>query len=170
MAAAVAGIVTAVLLQATLIGPGLAPIAVSLPAVLVAAVGLADGPGAGMSVGFAAGLTADLASRHPAGVLTLCWLGLGLGCGMLATGGRVLRDVAVAAALCGVSGAATTLVLTVVGRGGTLRETYVELLPAVAASAVLALAIVPFVRRLLDTEHLRAPHPVYTELVLGPRP
>ena len=31
-----------------------------------------------MSFGFAAGLVADLGSAHPAGVLALCWLGVGV--------------------------------------------------------------------------------------------
>ena len=78
IAAALAGILTVLLLQATLVAPVCTPFAVSLPAVLVAAVALVDGPATGISFGFAAGLMADLGSRHPAGVLALCWLGVGL--------------------------------------------------------------------------------------------
>ena len=77
VAAALAAILTALLLQATVIAPATVPWPVSLPAVLVAAVALVDGPATGMSFGFAAGLIADLGSHHPAGVLALCWLGVG---------------------------------------------------------------------------------------------
>ena len=57
-----------------LVGPLTVPVPVSLPALLVAAVALVDGPGVGMAFGFAAGLLADLGSEHPAGVLALCWM------------------------------------------------------------------------------------------------
>ena len=45
-----------------------------------------------MSVGFSAGLLADLGSHHPAGVLALAWLLLGLGCGLLADRAPPGRD------------------------------------------------------------------------------
>jgi hypothetical protein len=66
-----AALLTALLLQATLVGPLAMSVPVSLPAVLVAAVALVDGPATGMSFGFTVGLFADLGSSHPAGVLAL---------------------------------------------------------------------------------------------------
>ncbi len=54
--AALAAIITALLLQATLVAPLTMPVPISLPALVVAAVALSDGPGAGLSFGFATGL------------------------------------------------------------------------------------------------------------------
>ncbi|SHH65161.1 hypothetical protein SAMN05443575_4276 [Jatrophihabitans endophyticus] len=168
VAAAIAGIVTAVLLQATLIGPAFAPLAVSLPALVVAAVALVDGPAVGMSFGFATGLATDLASRHPAGLLALCWLGLGLVCGALGERRSRPRDAATAGAAAALAGSAATLLLVAVDGGGSARDAVVWLLPTAFVGTVLGLGIVPFVRAMLHTEYLRAPQPVYTELVLGP--
>ncbi|MEP6851326.1 MAG: hypothetical protein ABJA87_01460 [bacterium] len=81
--AGLAAIVTVLLLQATVIGPLTVPLPVSLPAVLVAAVGLRAGPAAGIGFGFSAGFLGDLGSDHPAGVLALVWLGVGLTAGVL---------------------------------------------------------------------------------------
>src|SRR5947209_2068432 len=92
VAAAAAGIVTALLLQATLVGPLSGWVPISLPAVLVAAVGLVDGPATGMSFGFAAGLVADLASSHVAGVLALCWMGVGTLAGLVADRRSLRKD------------------------------------------------------------------------------
>lgn len=171
VAAAIAAIATALLLQATLVGPVLSPsaaAAVSLPAVLVVCVALVDGPAAGMSFGFATGLAADLASRHPAGLLALCWLGAGLLAGLVGEHRRRLRDSLLAGALCAVAGAAATVLLAVTNRGGTALDAVTGFVPVLLVGAVLALVVLPLVRRMLHTEYLRAPHPVYTELTLEP--
>jgi rod shape-determining protein MreD len=167
VAAAAAGIVTALLLQATLVGPVTAPFPVSLPAVLVAAIALVDGPAAGMSFGFAAGLTADLGSHHPAGVLALIWLGVGLLCGTVADRRSLRRDAVTAGLACGLAAAVAALLLVVVRSGGSIRDAVVYAGPAMIGDVVLALAVVAVVRPMLHTDSLRAPRPVYTELALG---
>jgi rod shape-determining protein MreD len=169
VAAALAGMLTALLLQATLIGPVTAPVAVSLPAVLVAAIALVDGPGTGMSFGFVTGLLADLGSSHPAGVLALCWLGVGLLCGTVADRHSVRRDAVTAGLVCGPASAAATVLLAVVGGAGSVLDAITYAVPAAAGDAVLALAVVAIVRRMLRSEPLRAPHPGYPELVVGVR-
>jgi cell shape-determining protein MreD len=168
--AALAAMVTAMLLQAGLIAPLSAPDPVSLPTVLVAAVALVDGPGAGMSFGFAAGLLADLGSAHPAGVLALTWTGLGLVCGVAAAR-RTTRGYAVTAAACGaVATSIATLLLAVVhAAGASVWLAARDLIPATIGDTVLALAVVPLVRAVLRTEALRAPRPVLTELNVARR-
>lgn len=168
VAAAVAGVATVLLLQATLVGPAFGSWAVSLPAVLVAVVAFTDGPAAGMSFGFAAGLAADLASRHPAGVLALCWLGLGLVCGLADGHGRRLREAVVAGLGCAAAAGAATLLLVITNQGATALDAVTGFVPVAVVSTLLALALLPLVGRMLRTEYLRAPHPVYTELVLEP--
>jgi rod shape-determining protein MreD len=169
LVAAVAGIVTALLLQAALVAPVTAPFPVSLPAVLVAAIALVDGPATGMSFGFAAGLTADLGSQHPAGVLALCWLGVGLVCGTLAERRSVRRDALTAGLVCGLASASATVLLAIVRSSGSTGDVFTDTVPAVLGDVFLALVVVAVVRRMLHTDSLRAPHPVYTELVVGPR-
>lgn len=169
VAAAMAGILTALLLQATLVAPVSAPFAVSLPAVLVAAVALVDGPATGMSFGFAAGLVADLGSRHPAGVLALSWLGVGLLCGTLADRRSLRRDALTAGVVCGLASSAATLLLALVHAGGTVWDAVRDVVPAGIGDALLALVLVGLVRRMLHTDSLRAPHSVLTELAMGPR-
>jgi hypothetical protein len=164
VAAAAAAILTALLFQATLIGPLTVPVAVSLPAVLVAAVALVDGPATGMSFGFAAGLIADLASSHPAGVLALWWLGVGVVCGSGATAadGRSIRDdAATAAVVCALAGLGSALLLTAVhAPGATAWAAVRDVIPVGLGDALLALPVVPLVRAFLRTNALRAPHPV----------
>ncbi|MBN9618457.1 MAG: rod shape-determining protein MreD [Actinobacteria bacterium] len=167
--AAIAAIITALLLQATLIAPVTSPYPVSLPAVLVAAIALMDGPATGMSIGFAAGLAADLGSRHPAGILALCWLGVGLLCGLVADRRSIRRDALTAGIVCGLASGVATVLLVVVHNGATLRSAALYTGPALLGDVVLALGLVPLVRRMLRTDSLRAPQPVYTELALGPR-
>jgi rod shape-determining protein MreD len=169
LVAAVTAIITALLFQATLVAPVTAPFPVSLPAVLVAAVALVDGPATGMSMGFATGLLADLGSTHPAGVLALCWLGVGLVCGSLAERRKLRQDALAAGLVCGVASAVATLLLAVVNSAGSAHDAAVYLLPAAAGDVVLAFAVVALTRRMLRTDSLRAPQPVYTELVLGSR-
>ena len=168
--AAAAAILTALLLQATIVAPLVLGIPASLPAVLVAAVALVDGPGSGIAFGFAAGLIADLGSAHPAGVLALCWLGVGVVCGLAAQHGTVRRDAAAAAIACALSAACAGVLLVAVHAGGaTLTATLRTVVPAALVDALLALALVPLVRAFLRTERLRGPQPVLTELGLGPR-
>ena len=169
VAAAVAGLTTALLLQATLVAPVSAPWPVSLPAVLVAVIALVDGPPTGMAFGFATGLTADLGSQHPAGVLALCWLGVGLLCGLLADRRGVRRDALVAGSVCGLASVAATVLFVVVRSPGSLADAITYAAPAALGDALLALLLIPLVRRMLRTESLRAPHPVYTELTVGAR-
>lgn len=168
LAAAAAGIVTALLLQASLVGPALAPLTVSLPALVVAAVALVDGPATGMSLGFTAGLAADLGSRHPAGVLALCWLAVGLLCGTAADRSALRRDALVAGVVTGLASAAAGLLLVVVHQGGTLAEVAGRALPSLGVDVLLALPVVALVRRMLRTDALRAPRPVVTEFAVGP--
>ncbi len=158
VAAAAAAIITGLLLQATVVGPAAFPWPVSLPAVLVAAVALAGGPGAGMSFGFTAGLIADLASHHPAGVLALCWLAVGVVCGRVADQRSVRRDAVIAGVACAVQGAIAVLALSVAHGdlsvaivGATLRQLPVTVL----VDAALALVVVPLVRAALRAESLR---------------
>lgn len=165
-AAGLAGLLTALLLQATLVGPVILPVPASLPALLVAAVALIDGPGVGLAFGFAAGLIADLSSEHPAGVLALCWMAIGIVCGLCAgPNTTVRRDAALAAIVCGLGGFVATLMLAAFGADGA---SYVDALhyavPATLVDALLALPVVALVRMFLRTDTLRAPRPV---LLLG---
>ena len=169
VAAALAAILTVLLLQATLVAPVVAPYAVSLPAVLVAAVALVDGPGTGMAFGFAAGLTADLGSNHPAGVLALCWTCVGVVCGRGSTRGRLRRDAVAVGVVGALAASAAIVLLALVGAGGaTAGSAITWLLPDALGDAALALVVVPLARRFLRTEYLRAPHPVQAELRLEP--
>jgi cell shape-determining protein MreD len=169
IAAAIAALITALLLQATLIGPLTMSLPVSLPALLVAAIALVDGPGAGIAFGFATGLVADLGSEHPAGVLALCWLGVGLLCGLCsAHGAPVLRDVVVAAGVCGVSGVVATILLAVLDATPTTADTAMRSgILATLLDVALAVALVPLLRFFLHSDTLRAPRPV---LLLGEEP
>ncbi|MDT4936966.1 MAG: hypothetical protein QOG80_637 [Pseudonocardiales bacterium] len=159
--AALAAMLTALLLQATLVAPLSLLAPASLPAVLVAAVALAEGPAAGMSLGFALGLLADLGSRHPAGVFALCWLGLGLVAGSTAGRRSVRGDAAMAAVLCTVSAAASCLLLILVHADGvTLAESIRTLTPAGLVDALLALPVVVLVRAAVRSDTLAPAHPV----------
>ncbi|WP_375474482.1 hypothetical protein [uncultured Jatrophihabitans sp.] len=168
VAAAAAGVVTALLLQATVVGPAAAPWPVSLPAVLVAVVALVDGPGPGMSFGFAVGLVADLGSHHAAGVLALCWLGVGLVCGTLAQRRSARRDALVAAVVCALAASLATLLLAATHGGGSAGDALGYLAPTAVGDLVLALLLTPLVRAMLRANSLRAAQPVFTELVLRP--
>jgi cell shape-determining protein MreD len=166
IAAAIAALITALLLQATIVGPLAMNLPVSLPALLVAAIALVDGPGAGIAFGFATGLVADLGSEHPAGVLALCWLSVGLLCGLFsAYGAPVRRDVVVAAVVCGVSGIVSTILLAILQAGPTTADAAMRSgILAIVVDLVLAGAVVPLVRFFLHSDSLRAPRPV---LLLG---
>ncbi|MCW2525438.1 MAG: rod shape-determining protein MreD [Pseudonocardiales bacterium] len=87
-AAGLATLITAMLLQATLIGPLFVPLPASLPLVVILSIALLTGPSTGITLGFAGGLLVDLGSQHPVGVLAFTWLGAGLAAGVL--GGMVV--------------------------------------------------------------------------------
>ncbi len=157
VAAAHAAILSALLLQATLVAPEATSTQVSLPAVLAAAVAVNCGVGTGISLGFAAGLVADLGSTHPAGVLALCWLGVGVLCGLLVESARTLRaQVVLIGVVCGFSGSVAMLVLSALGASGATVEAAARgLLPTIAADLLLALIVTPIVRRFLRSQALR---------------
>jgi rod shape-determining protein MreD len=156
-AAALAAMLTALLLQAALVAPLTMSVPVSLPAVVVAAVALTDGPATGMSFGFTVGLFADLGSSHPAGVLALSWLGLGVVCGLAADRRTVRGDAAVAALCCALAVVFATVLLAAVHAGGATGWPALRAaVPAGLGDALLALAVVRLVRAFLHTEALRA--------------
>ena len=82
-AGGLAAVVTAMLLQATVVGPLVYPVPVSLPLLVVVAVALLCGPSTGIALGFGAGLLADLTANHPVGLLALTWLGAGVVAGIV---------------------------------------------------------------------------------------
>jgi hypothetical protein len=162
VAAAIAALLTALLLQATVVGPVTNPLPISLPAVLIAAIALVDGPGAGIAFGFATGLIADLGSAHPAGVFALCWLGIGVVCGMCATPrSRALRNIITATIVCGAASVAGGLVLGLVGPGIVLDDVVRHGILATFGDLVLAVLVVPIVRLFLRSSTLRPPRPVF---------
>jgi cell shape-determining protein MreD len=157
--AAAAAILTALLLQGALVGPIFAPLAVSLPAVMIAAVALHDGASAGMCLGFATGLLADLGSAHPAGLLALAWLGVGLCCGRAADPRRGgLSRALLTGAACGASASVTSLAMMLVRspRAGFGWSWAAEVGGAAALDAALALAVLPIVGAFLDSAALNA--------------
>src|SRR6185437_8601721 len=149
---------TALLLQASLIGPLAFPVPVSLPALLVIVVACYAGPGAGIGLGFCTGLLADLGSDHPAGVQALCLLGAGLLAGKLGglavqRGYRARGVAALAAAVATGNCAASGLLLSVLGsHAASLRATVLSLPPVGLTDALLGLLLVPVVRRLLRAQ------------------
>jgi cell shape-determining protein MreD len=165
IAAGGAGVLTALLLQASLIGPWTFPVAVSLPAVLVVLVGIHAGPGAGLGLGFVTGLLADLGSEHPAGVQALCWLGAGLLGGVL--GGLAVERgyadrgvAALAASIASLAAAASTALFTVLGpQPLAIATSAADLVPAALGDALLALVLAPLVRRMVPALGVRPPRP-----------
>ena len=95
---AAVSIVTALLLQATVVGPLTVAVPVSCALVVVLSVAMLAGPGTGIALGFGAGLLADLASgttsghvsHHAVGTLALTWMVGGLAAGR--AGGMVTPD------------------------------------------------------------------------------
>lgn len=89
-------IVTALLLQATLVGRLAVAVPVSCALVVVLSVAALAGPGTGIALGFGAGLLADLASgtasQHLVGTLALTWMIGGLVAGR--AGGMVASGAA----------------------------------------------------------------------------
>ncbi|HEU5267555.1 MAG TPA: rod shape-determining protein MreD [Jatrophihabitans sp.] len=160
VAAAAAALITALLVQATVVGPATYPWPVSLPAVLVAAVALVDGPGTGMSLGFAAGLIADLGSHHPAGVLALCWLAVGVGCGMFRDRRSVRRDALLAGVFCSLASAVTIVLLDLAHGSVDLTSALRYIAPTALLDTALAFVLVPLARAALHTESLRSRAPL----------
>jgi rod shape-determining protein MreD len=166
--AALAAILTAMLLQAAVIAPAATAATVSLPAVLVAAVAVTDGAAAGLTLGFVTGLLADLASTHPAGVLALVWMLLGAVCGLAAPGRRVRADVITVSGCCVIAAAAATLLLSVVhGAGASAGAAAHALWPDLIGDVLLAVIVVPLVHVALRGETLRATHPTMPALGRG---
>jgi len=158
IAAAIAALLSCLAVQAAVIAPLSTSAAVSLPALLVAAVALSDGPGTGIAFGFAAGLVADLGSNHPAGVFALTWMGVGMLCGLAADKTSVRTDAVIATALCAVAASMGTALLTLLkADGATLGLVFREFLPTALGDGLLAIVLVPLVRRALRAELLRAP-------------
>lgn len=155
--AAIAVCLTALLLQMTLIGP-LSPWApASLPAVVVAAVAITAGPGAGLSLGFSLGLLGDLGSSHPVGVLALTWLGLGAALGRYADPRRARTSaITLAAVGAALAGVAAELLLGVVQATSiaplSLPRQFVV---AAVIDAALLVLVLPATRSILG--RLRAP-------------
>lgn len=149
IAAAIAAVITALLLQASVVAPVAFPATVSLPAVLVAVVALTEGPGPGIALGFSAGLLADLCSRHPVGVLALCWMALGVLCGSCAGAGSRRREVIIAALATTALTICAQLLLIVVGADGATGHALLHgLAPTLFGDAILAGALVPLLRAL----------------------
>lgn len=170
LAAALAAMITALLLQATVVAPATSPYPVSLPAVVVAAIALLEGPAAGMSLGFVAGLLADLGSHHPAGVLALSWLGLGLLCGLIADRQRFARDAVTVGVACGLASCGAALLLVLIRSGAsTIRNAFVYTPAAILGDLVLAFVVVALARRMVRSPALRLPQPVRAELLVGAR-
>lgn len=157
VAAAVAAIMSALLLQATVVGPVTMPATVSLPALVVTIVALRSGVSTGMTFGFVCGLVADLASDHPAGVLALGWLLLGIVAGVAgqAPSASWRRTAAVGAGLATVASVAGGVLLTVFGEPGAatlaVRWSPVTLL----VDLVLAGLLTPVVTAFLGARAMR---------------
>lgn len=155
--AATAAVLTVLSVQGGVITPLAGPLFISLPAVLVAAVGVEAGPSAGMSIGFSAGLLADLGSRHPAGVLALAWLLLGLGCGRLPRGRRrAVTSIVTVAIATGVAGLLTMIVLDLIhAPSGSLTTTLSRAPLSLLGDVVLAAIVVAPVRGVVRTLAVR---------------
>ncbi|HVE75055.1 MAG TPA: rod shape-determining protein MreD [Mycobacteriales bacterium] len=138
-------VITALLLQSTVMTrlplPGAAP---DLLLVLVVAYALADGPLAGMGVGFSAGLLADALSDHELGRLALAYVLVGVVAGALQDDTeRSATFPFVAVAVGAVVG-----ILVFAGMGillGDLRVTAGAVLRSLASSVAYDVALTPFV-------------------------
>ena len=160
VAAAIAAILTALTLQSGVLSAVTMSVPVSLPAVLVAAVALREGAGTGIAFGFSTGLVADLGSNHPAGVFALTWMGIGLLCGLGADRTSVRRDAVIASGVSTCAAVAATLLLVLIGSdGATLAGALHTAAPCLLGDLVLAVILVPVVRRFLRVDAMRAPAP-----------
>jgi hypothetical protein len=166
VAAAIASVLTLLLVQATLVGPLTFPVPVSLPALMVIVVGIYAGPGIGLGLGFGIGLLADLGSDHPAGVLALCWMAAGCFAGVV--GGLAIErgyQTRGVAGLAAVTAAATSwavgMLLAILGsHGATVALAFRDLIPVGLVDALLGLIAVPVVRALLRSQGVHSPRPV----------
>jgi cell shape-determining protein MreD len=157
-AAAIAALFTALTLQASVVSAVAIPVPLSLPAVLVAAIGLSQGAGTGIAFGFSAGLVADLGSSHPAGVLALCWMGIGLLCGLAGDHRSLRRDISIATVICTAAASVATAGLVLLGAdGATLANVVRYIVPTAIGDGVLALLLVPLVRLALRSDVLQVP-------------
>ena len=101
-----------------------------------------------MSFGFTTGLVADLGSSHPAGILALTWLGLGVLCGKAVDRRSVLGDALTAALLCAAASVVAEVLLAIVHAcGANVGHALLYAVPAAIGDFVLALAVVPLARR-----------------------
>lgn len=156
--AAVAALLTALAVQSAVIAPLAMTAPISLPALLVAAVALSDGPGVGIAFGFTTGLVADLGSTHPVGVFALTWMVVGIVCGLAADKTSVRSDAIIAAGVCAAAAGAATGLFAVLNVGGaSLGLAVGGLLPSLLGDVALALVLVPLVRGALRADTLRAP-------------
>lgn len=157
VAAAMAAVLTALLLQATIVGPVTMPAAVSLPALLVTIVALRSGPSTGMTFGFVTGLVADLASDHPAGVLALVWTLLGLAAGVSRRGStESWRRTSVSAALLATAASVVAgVLLTVFGEPGVATLAVVWAPVTLLVQLLLAGLLSPVVTAFLGARALR---------------
>jgi cell shape-determining protein MreD len=154
--AGLTALLTVLLLQATIVAPLAGTLPACLPAVLVGAVALVDGPGTGLALGFAGGLLADLGSTHPAGLLALSWMAVGLVCGAFTGRAAVPRDAVLSAAAAACASVAALTLLGLLHRDGPDVVTALRgLLPAFGINTVLAFAVVPVVRWFLRNPSLR---------------
>lgn len=168
IAAAFAGVLTVLLLQASLVGPLTFPVPVSLPALLIVVVALYAGPGVGIGLGFGTGLLADLGADHPAGVQALGWLAAGLLAGKLGgiatqRGFGVRGVAALAAVLAALTSIWTGLLFAVLGsHGASAMSVLHDVLPIGLVDALLGLVLVPVVRTVLRIQGVRSPRPGVT--------
>jgi cell shape-determining protein MreD len=114
---------------------------------------------AGLSVGFSAGLLADLGSRHPAGVLALAWLLLGGCCGLVAQPRRrPFRSMVIVTLASGLCGLVTFVALNLLDApAGSVRAGIALSAPSTIGDAVLALVMVAAVRTVLRALRVRTP-------------
>jgi len=159
VAAAAALILTALVLQATLIAPVTMPFPVCLPVVVVGCVALVSGPGTGISLGFATGLLADLGSSHPAGLLALLWLGVGIVCGLLGDRLRTLRQGVIVMGVVALASSVLAGALMILIRHPdlTLGQLVVRAAPTAVGDILLAALVLPLARAMLNTDALRRP-------------
>ena len=185
-AAGLAALTTAMLLQATLVGPLLFPLPASLPLVVIASIALLTGPSTGITLGFAGGLLADLGSAHPVGVLALTWLAVGTSAGVVGgmvtmlpgagasarrqgrsrsrgrsrrrSASRTREQALFVGLLAGAGAIGTALLLTLINSGTEqLGTALVQSVPAAVLDAILACAVIPVVAAALRSRSLRAP-------------
>jgi cell shape-determining protein MreD len=150
LTSAAAAVITALWLQAALVGPLFGSLPVSIALVAVASIAISTGPTAGMCVGFATGLLADLGSEHPVGLLALVWLGLGVALGLCADARSSWRDSVVVATIgCVVASCAGAALLALATGTGGVGSASVGGALAGVVDLVLVVAVLTAVRAVL---------------------